>query len=189
VTTDLGLNGLSSSQNCPEIWITCLDPGFGLRHTNNQCAKSMVLNWVYGLLILTCSDSICDFSKGRIFVSSMKISACSLLHRMSKFQVTKFVIKRQDVGGCKRRLRPIHAIFSFWVSFFTPVAGSIFGPLSTRWIERFHFEDGLISTFYFVPYPRNLVRQVLLCARSFHTLNPAISFRRWLDLQILLRSF
>jgi len=39
---------------------------------------------------------------------------------------------------------------------FTPVAGPIFGPLSTRLIEGFHFEDWLISRFYFVP---NLVRK------------------------------
>jgi len=38
----------------------------------------------------------------------------------------------------------------------TPVAGPIFGLLSTRLIEGFHFEDCLISRFYFVP---NLVRK------------------------------
>jgi len=32
-----------------------------------------------------------------------------------------------------------------------PVAGPIFGPLSTRSIEGFHFEHCLISRFYFVP--------------------------------------
>ena len=81
----------------------------------------------------------------------------------------------------------------FWGSFFfpsrrrvTPVAGPIFRPLSTRSIEGFHFEDGLISRFYFVPNPSNLVSQGLLCARRFHTLNRGISFRR---IQILLSSF
>jgi len=68
----------------------------------------------------------------------------------------------------------------------TPVAGAIFGPLSTRSIDRFHFEECLISRFYFVPNPSDLVSQVLLCVRSFHTLNRAISFRR---IQILLNSF
>ena len=67
----------------------------------------------------------------------------------------------------------------------TPV-GPIFGPLSTRLIEGFHFEDCLISRFYFVPNPSNLVSQVLLCARSFQTLNRGISFRR---IQILLVFF
>ena len=60
------------------------------------------------------------------------------------------------------------------------------GTLSTRSIEGFHFEDGLISRFYFVPNSSNLVSQVLLCARRFHTLNRGISFRR---IQILLSSF
>jgi len=79
--------------------------------------------------------------------------------------------------------------FSFYTpsdSAFTPVAGPISGPLSTRLIEGFHFEDCLISRFYFVPNPSNLVSQVLLCARKFHTLNRGISFRR---IQILLSSF
>ena len=67
-----------------------------------------------------------------------------------------------------------------------PVAGRISGPLSTHLIEGFHFEDCLISRFYFFPNPSNLVSQVLLCARRFHTLNPRISFRR---IQILLSSF
>jgi len=67
----------------------------------------------------------------------------------------------------------------------TPVAGPIFGPLSTRLIEGFHFEDGLISRFYFVPNPSNLMSQVLPCARSFHTLNRGISFRK---IQISLSS-
>jgi len=71
----------------------------------------------------------------------------------------------------------------------TPVAGPIFGPLSKRLIDGFHFEDGLISRFYFVPNPSNLVSQVLLCARSFHPLNRSISFRRSPDFQILLSSF
>jgi len=53
----------------------------------------------------------------------------------------------------------------------TPVEGPVFRPLSTRLIEGFHFEDCLISRFYFVPNPSNVVSQVLLCARSFHTLN------------------
>jgi len=39
----------------------------------------------------------------------------------------------------------------------TPVAGSMFRPLSTRSIQRIHFENGLISRFYFVPNPSNLV--------------------------------
>jgi len=33
----------------------------------------------------------------------------------------------------------------------TPIAGPIFGPLSTRLIEGFHFKECLISKFYFVP--------------------------------------
>ena len=41
----------------------------------------------------------------------------------------------------------------------TQVAGPIFGPLSTRLIEGFHFEDCLISRFYFVPNPSNLVEK------------------------------
>ena len=68
----------------------------------------------------------------------------------------------------------------------TPVAGSIFGPLSTRSIDWFHFEECLISRFYFVHNPSNLVSQVLLCARSFRTLNRAISFRR---IKIVFSSF
>jgi len=32
----------------------------------------------------------------------------------------------------------------------SPAAGPIFGPLSARSIEGFHFEEGLISRFYFV---------------------------------------
>jgi len=64
----------------------------------------------------------------------------------------------------------------------TPVAGLILGPLSTRSIQRFHFENGLISRLYFVPNPSNLVRQVLLYARSFHMLSSTISFREGLDL-------
>jgi len=68
----------------------------------------------------------------------------------------------------------------------TPVAGPIFGTLSTRPIEGFHFENCLNSRFYFVPNPSNLVSQVLLCARRFHTLNPGILFQR---IQILLTSF
>jgi len=68
----------------------------------------------------------------------------------------------------------------------TPVAGPIFGPLSTSLIEGFHFEDCLISRFYFVPNPSTLRSQVLLCARRFHTLNRGISFRR---IQIFLISF
>jgi len=43
------------------------------------------------------------------------------------------------------------------VSNLTPIAGPIFGPLSTRLMEGFHFEDNLISRFYFVPNPSNLV--------------------------------
>ena len=53
-------------------------------------------------------------------------------------------------------------------------------------IEGFHIEDCLICRFYFVPNPSNLVSPVLLCTRSFHTLNRGISFRR---IQILLSSF
>jgi len=68
----------------------------------------------------------------------------------------------------------------------TPVAGPIFGPLSTRLIEGFHFEDCLISRFNFVPNPSNHVSQVLLCTRSFYTLNGGISFRR---IQIVPTSF
>jgi len=77
--------------------------------------------------------------------------------------------------------------YQFWVSFgnkfdwvkgVTPVAAPIFGPLSTRSIKGFHFEDDLISRFDFVPNPSNIVSQVLLCARRFHTLNRGISFRR-----------
>ena len=41
----------------------------------------------------------------------------------------------------------------------TPVAGPIFGPLSTRSIDGFHFEDLQISRFYFVPNPSNVVRK------------------------------
>jgi len=68
----------------------------------------------------------------------------------------------------------------------TPVAGPIFGPLSTRSIDRFHFDECLICRFYFVPNPSNLLNPVVLCARIFHKLNRAISFRR---IQILLSSF
>ena len=38
---------------------------------------------------------------------------------------------------------------------------------TTRSVDRFHFEECLISRFYFVPNPNNLVSQVLLSARSF----------------------
>ena len=77
-------------------------------------------------------------------------------------------------------------VFYSVYQFIMPVAGPIFGALSTRLIEGFHFEDCLISRFYFVPNPSNLVSQDLLCERSFHTLNRGISFRR---IQILLSSF
>ena len=43
------------------------------------------------------------------------------------------------------------------ISLLTPVAVSIFQPLSTRSIQRFHFENGLISRFYLVPNPSKLV--------------------------------
>ena len=45
----------------------------------------------------------------------------------------------------------------FLTGVFTPVAGLIFGPLSTRSIDGFHFEDLQISRVYFVPNPSNLV--------------------------------
>ena len=77
----------------------------------------------------------------------------------------------------------------FLTGVFTPVAGLIFGPLSTRSIDGFHFEDLQISRIYFVPNPNNVVGQVLLCARGFHTPNRGISFRRSPDFRIELSSF
>jgi len=79
------------------------------------------------------------------------------------------------VWECGRKIDPATGV--------TLLAGPIFGPLSTRLFEGFHVENGLISRFYFVPNPSNLLSQVLLCARSFH--NRGISFRR---IQILLSS-
>jgi len=68
-------------------------------------------------------------------------------------------------------------VFYSVYQFIMPVAGPIFGALSTRLIEGFHFEDCLISIFYFVqsPEPSFALRKKFSHAQSgdFISKNPS----------------
>ena len=102
------------------------------------------------LTALSFTPARMDFTRGNFKPKSASSILQSSILPIFRLQFTCFCV---DFWNWKNRVASAD-----WTSL-APVAGSIFKlrPLSTRSIQRFHFEKGLISKFYFITNPSNLV--------------------------------